>query len=373
MKKILLFTTCLLIGLLTTGCSKDETPGFGSIYGIVTDADTNSPVSGASVILSPGNISTTTSTDGHYEFVDLEPGQYKIQVIAANYNVISRQIQVNAGGRAIGDINMIPEDKNSEIQLSKSILDFDTNYSELTLSLRNIGNSGSVSWSISGINVSWLSVSPQQGITAMGKSSEIKVFIDRSKITSSRSTSFIINAAGGSKAVTVLVSTQSSGGNQGGNTPDDDDTPGKEDYSSATITSCDYRVDAKIVSCKRSGSSVTFIYTLTNNGMGYVNDWRIYPPSSMSLISGGTRSMITDNTGTEYPYPTMTFRSSSTTGSNLINTSFPEDVACQGSVTIKNVPSSATKITALIGVYAYPNTYYNMGDSKVIFKNVPIY
>ena len=146
-----------------------------------------------------------------------------------------------------------------------------------------------------------------------------------------------------------------------------------EDYSSAAITSCDYRVKAEIVSCKRSGSSVIFTYTLTNDGLGNVNDWRIYPPSSGSLISGGTRSVITDDQGNEYPYPTMTFRTQSTTGYNPISDSFPEDVPCKGTVTIKDVPATVKKLTALIGVYAYPNSVYNMSDSKVVFKNVPIY
>ena len=146
-----------------------------------------------------------------------------------------------------------------------------------------------------------------------------------------------------------------------------------EDYSSATITSCDYRVDAEIVSCKWSGSSVVFTYTLTNNGLGYVNDWRIVPPSSLSVIQGGTRSLITDSEGNEYPYPTMTFRTASTTGSKIMTTNFPEDLACKGTVTIKNVPSTVKTISAIIGVYAYPNSQYNMSDSKVTFKNVPIY
>ena len=222
------------------------------------------------------------------------------------------------------------------------------------------------------INVSWLTISPQQGETAMGKSSEIKVMIDRSNITSSQSTSFIVNAAGGSQSIVVLVSTESDGG---GNEGDDEGEGGdtSEDYSSATITSCDYRVDAEIVSCKWSGSSVVFTYTLTNNGLGDVNDWRIVPPSSMSVIQGGTRSLITDSEGNEYPYPTMTFRTASTTGSNTMTTSFPEDLACKGTVTIKNVPSTAKTISAIIGVYAYPNSQYNMSDSKVTFKNVPIY
>lgn len=374
MKKFFQFAALLIFGCALTGCSGDETPGFGSIYGLVTNANTGQPVYGATVTLSPGNFSTTTGSDGRYEFVDLEPGQYKIQVQATDYQANSSQIQVNAGSQAIGDIAITPVGEITGIQLSTSVMNFDTNYSELTFTLRNIGNTGTVSWYISGINVSWLTISPQQGETAMGKSSEIKVMIDRANITSSQSTSFIVNAAGGSQSIVVLVSTESDGGgNEGGNEGGEGGGETSEDYSSATITSCDYRVDAEIVSCKWSGSSVVFTYTLTNNGLGDVNDWRIVPPSSLSVIQGGTRSLITDSEGNEYPYPTMTFRTASTTGSNIMTTSFPEDLACKGTVTIKNVPSTAKTISAIIGVYAYPNSQYNMSDSKVTFKNVPIY
>lgn len=374
MKKKLSVIVCLLIGIVLAGCSEDETPSYGSIYGIVTNAKTSQPVNGATVTLSPGNLSTTTGIDGHYEFVELDPGQYKVYAQASGYLVNSVQIQVNAGGHAIGDIVMNPVDEISAIELSTSVLDFDTDYSELTLSLKNIGNAGAVSWYISGIDVSWLNVDPQQGETATGKSSDIKVIIDRTNISSSQSTSFIVNAAGGSQSVTVLVSAdnESDGDGDDGNDEGSDD-PVLDDYSSATITSCDNRVEAEIVSCKWSGSSVVFTYTLMNNGLGDVNDWRIYPPSSMSVISGGTRSLITDNEGNEYPYPVMTFRSKSTTGVNVMTTSFPEDLPCKGTVTINDVPNSIKSITALIGVYAYPNSQYNMSESKVIFKNVPIY
>ena len=370
MKRFLFF---FIIGLLFTGCSEDETPGFGSIYGIVTDADTHQPIYGASVILSPSNLSTTTGQDGHYEFTDLEPGQYKIQIQANNYQTNSRQIQVNAGGRSTIDMTLTPTGTLSNLLLSASTLDFDTGYSELTLSIRNVGNAGTVSWYISEINESWLSVSPQQGKTAMGQSSEIKVTVDRSKINTPQMSSFVVNTAESSQRVTVSVNVGTGGGNggsggTGGNTGDD-----PEDYSSATVATCDYRVEAAIVSCKRSGSSVVFTYTLTNTGLGYVNDFRIYPPSAMSVINGGTRSSITDSEGNEYPYPTMTFRSVSTTGINVLNTAFPENIECKGTVTIKDVPAAANSINALIGVYAYPNSTYNMADNKVVFSNVPIY
>ena len=154
MKKFFQFAALLIFGCALTGCSGDETPGFGSIYGLVTNANTGQPVYGATVTLSPGNFSTTTGSDGRYEFVDLEPGQYKIQVQATDYQANSSQIQVNAGSQAIGDIAITPVGEITGIQLSTSVMNFDTNYSELTFTLRNIGNTGTVSWYISGINVS---------------------------------------------------------------------------------------------------------------------------------------------------------------------------------------------------------------------------
>lgn len=315
--------------------------------------------------LSPGDFSATTDAEGYYEFAGLTPGEYTLQARAAGYKAVSRQIPVFAGSRTLGNISLAPATSSSSVRLSTSVLDFGAGKSEFTLLLYNTGAS-SVSWFISGVNVPWLSFSLQQGEIAVGGSSNVTVFVDRSKISSSQTTSFFVNAAGVSKSVSVSV--RKTGG---GTDPSGGDEV--EDYSSAAITSCDYRVKAEIVSCKRSGSSVIFTYTLTNNGLGNVNDWRIYPPSSGSLISGGSRSVITDDQGNEYPYPTMTFRTQSTTGYNSISDSFPEDVPCKGTVTIKDVPATVKKLTALIGVYAYPNSVYNMSDSKVVFKNVPIY
>lgn len=568
---------------------------FGSIYGIVSDAESGEPVRGASVVLSPTNFSTVTGSDGHYEFTDLEAGQYKIQVQAHGYNTNSRQISVVPGGRATGDIVINRIKEQSGVKLSTTQLNFDTKYDELSLDIQNTGNSGDIDWTITNIDVPWLSVSPERGTVEMGKSNSVKVMVDRTLVTSNETTLFNVNAAGGSQSVMVMVAsekktpyvevnptssldfgtaettlsvtlishhatvnyearleggniswltlnkdggtipnyestsrsevltltadrselistsgsctlvvvtaeetfrwnvtiesdaptytpyievnpsatldfgedkssltvtltshhtstgytayldggytswlsinktqgtipdyettgrtevltlttdrnrlygsdcdatvvieagdevfrlhatitdTSSSGGgenNGGGGNSGGNDGPVEggddivEDYSSATVTSCDHRVDAEIVSCYRSGSSVVFTYTLTNNGLGNVNDWRIYTPNSMSLISGGTRSMIYDDTGKEYGYPTMTFRNATVAGSNMLTTTFPEDVPCKGTVTVTDVPAEAKKLTAIIGVYAYPNTTYNMADSKVTFKNVPIY
>jgi len=381
MKKLFYSAACLLAGLLAVGCSEDETPGFGSVYGIVTDADTHQPVYGASVTLSPGNLSTTTGEDGHFEFTDLEAGQYKIQIQASGYQTNSRQLQVNAGGRTTGDIVLSPETSTTGIRLSSNILDFDTSYSELTFSIRNTGNAGTVSWYISGLDVSWLSVSPMRGETAMGQSSEVKAKIDRGAVASSQTTYFLINAAGGSQSVTVSVrKAGSSGGDQGGGDQGGGDQGGgnqgggsvDEDYSSATVSPCDYRIEAAIVSCKRSGSTVVFTYTLTNNGLGEINDWRMYPPDYYPVISGGYLSVITDSEGNEYRSPGMTFRGQSNPN-HVLTTSFPEGMPCKGTVTLTSVPASVKSLTVMLGVYAYPDSQYRLQDKRIYFKNIPVY
>lgn len=184
-----------------------------------------------------------------------------------------------------------------------------------------------------------------------------------------------INVNGGStSSVTIrLVKKDSGGGEIPDPDPDPDPNPQPEDYSKAEITTCDSRVAVAIVSCVRYGSSVTFTYTLTNNGLGDVNDWRIYPPKSMSLINGGTRSSVWTNDGAEYYYPTMTFRSASTSGSNVLNTSFPQGMPCTGTVSISGVSGSANEFNLNLGVYAYPNSTYHMANSVITFRNVPIY
>lgn len=370
MKKILFSVFCMILGISICGCSEDETPGFGSIYGIVTDAETSQPVYGASVILSPGNLSTLTGQDGHYEFVDLEPGQYKVQVQANGYQQNVRQIQVNAGGSATGDMTLDPVSELSNLTLSSNTLDFDTGYNELTLTLTNTGNAGNLSWNVSGLNVAWLTIQPAQGEIAMGKSAEIKVLIDRSQITASQSTSFIINAAGGSQSVRVLVSTQGeSGGNEGG----DEGETGGGDYSSAEVMSCDSRIEAAIVSCKRSGSAVVFTYTLKNTGLGLVNDFRIYHPEAPNAnIIDESTSLFYDAEGNEYSDCIMTFRDESESAYN-ITASFPENIACKGTVTIKNVPADVDEINVALSVLAYPNSEYNLAGTMITFEKVPVY
>lgn len=262
--------------------------------------------------------------------------------------------------------NENPDSSTGSVTVSKKNLDFGLNTKSMSVTLSNSGNSA-VSFSIFETSEyripDWLSISPKSGTIPARGSKEIAFTVDRSKMDDSYDV-FIVGFDGISDDVDITVSAES-----------EQSTP-VEDYSKASVTSCDYRVNAKITGCHRSGSTVTFYYTLTNNGMGTdgtVNDWRIYPPKSMSLISGGTRSVVWTDDGTSYDYPTFSFNGKATSSANVLNTTFPQGPSVMGSVTIDNVPSSARKLNVTLGVYAYPNSKYNMAKSSVEFRNVPIY
>jgi hypothetical protein len=97
LKWSLLFAACMLLS-----CSRTEIDTFGNIYGIVTDL-TGAPVQTANVTLTPGGRVTATGSNGQYEYLDLSPGQYTIQVICNGYQTDVKRITVLAGETVQGD------------------------------------------------------------------------------------------------------------------------------------------------------------------------------------------------------------------------------------------------------------------------------
>lgn len=207
-----MMTVCLLL----TGCSQDEISVYGGIYGTIRDAVTGAPIYNAEITLSPGNRTTVSGNDGSYEYQNMDAGQYSLSVDAAGYQYNSRTVSVVAGESTLCDMRLYPESPMSGVEVSATSLNFDTTYSELTFEIRNTGTSGPVEWSITGIDAAWLTVNPMSGTTDMGKSSSVKVSVDRSLITENTSALFTVNAAGGSKSIMVSVRTNSGNDNNNG-------------------------------------------------------------------------------------------------------------------------------------------------------------
>lgn len=379
MKKVF-FYVLLLVAAGLMSCSEEEpTSMLGRIYGIVSDQETGEPIRGVSVTLSPSNLTTVTGSDGHYEFIDVEPGQYKIHCQASGYLSNSKSVVVTAGASSTADVMLASEQAIPGIQLSTNTLNFGKQYSELTLTISNIGTAGSIDWSITGITKAWLNVTPASGRIDMGGSAVVKVMVDRDAITQDETTFITFVAGGNSQTIMVSVETTlddsgNTGGNDGGSTDGDDGGDVViEDYSSASVESGDYRIVADIVSCRRSGSTVTFTYTLRNEGLGSLNDFRIYTTNSNSLINGAYRTVITDDNFNNYIESSYTFNGQSTSQSYVLVASFPEMVNCKGTVVVKNFDRSAQKLSVILGVWAYDIYPDALADPRIYFENVPVY
>jgi hypothetical protein len=178
-----------------------------------------------------------------------------------------------------------------------------------------------------------------------------------------------------------VVNNVSSSGNQtnsGSNSNDSSNSSSgtateKEDYSSANIVNCDSRVKVELLSCKRTDDIVVFNYRLTNTGLGDINDFRIYPPKSSSLINGGTLSSIWTDDNVQYYYPTNNFNGVTSSGTNSLIAKFPQDVPCSGYVKITEVSSKAKKLNVYLGVYVYSLGGPWLDKTVIKFTDVPIY
>lgn len=176
MKK-LFFTLPLFAVLLMTACEEELPNTMGNIYGIVGDMETGEPIRGATVILAPGNQTTVTGSDGHFEFLNLEATQYKIQVSASGYVTNSRQITVLAGSSASGDIML--RQTTAQMSVSTEELDFGANETSLSFDVISQGDK-QVEWFVKE-DIDWLTCSPENG-KVTNASSTVVVTVNRSEL-----------------------------------------------------------------------------------------------------------------------------------------------------------------------------------------------
>lgn len=203
MKKILLLTVLLVASqLVFQGCSKDELDTTGSVAGVITDAETNRPLLGVTVTLSPSGRSFTTGDDGRYQFLDMALGKYVVQAVKAGYASEQRSVEILAGETSSLDIPL--RSSAPKLELSSQTLDFGNDATTLTLDIRNTGLA-ELTWQVSE-DIPWLSCQPVSGTTSAGKSSSVIVTVDRSSLGRGSYTQTIAVASnGGSQNVRVTM------------------------------------------------------------------------------------------------------------------------------------------------------------------------
>lgn len=115
MKKHLLSLLTVVVAAFVsfnlTACGDDvaEEDKVGSIYGIVTELGTAEPMKAVGVELYKGGallLKTVTFDDGHFEFRDLTPGNYKVNVVADGYDEAKGDVVVESGRQARIDLQI---------------------------------------------------------------------------------------------------------------------------------------------------------------------------------------------------------------------------------------------------------------------------
>ena len=194
MKKFL-FVLFLCVGVVLTSCTEDESSPVGDVYGIVSDLKSGAPVRNAEVIISPGNASTVSGSDGHFEFKSLTPGQYKISVEANGYSSNSRQVTVVAGQRISCDIHLAPEADNDVISINPTSIDFGTNELQIAATVTNESDS-ETEWFLDLGNTPWLYAYPTTGRIGGGKTHSIVFTANRARMNEDKSSVVNISAFG---------------------------------------------------------------------------------------------------------------------------------------------------------------------------------
>jgi hypothetical protein len=93
-----LYVTALVLRALTLTASAPANPGLSILSGKVVDAQTGLPLSGVAAALTGGaSVNLLTQADGVFEFRDLPPAEYALQLSLANYGAISATTATRAG------------------------------------------------------------------------------------------------------------------------------------------------------------------------------------------------------------------------------------------------------------------------------------
>ncbi len=187
----------LSIAILAFGCVEpiDDTPKTGDIIGSVSDKSTGEPISTVITTLTPGGKKSVTGSDGTFEYKDLEPGKYTIEIEKEGYKTASGEFSVTAGKQS--PAHMLLERIPVVITPDRDILDFGESDDVNTLSF-SIVNSGyeDLKWSIEH-DCKWIkNIKLPEGTLPYGKTETIIVSIDRDKLN-----------LGENEAVIVVVST----------------------------------------------------------------------------------------------------------------------------------------------------------------------
>ena len=192
----------MIFSLAVASCAEDEEVYTGSIQGIVTESGTTNPLSGVQVSIVNTGTSTTTGSDGQFMFTDIEAKSYRLQFSKDGYETNTRNVDVVAGSTANCDTQLSPVAQDAEISITPSTLNFGTTQDQLSVTLRNNGNTAT-EWSVDLAGNNWLQASPVSGNIAAGRTQSIVFTVDRSMLSEPKSGKVNLSAFGNSYTISV--------------------------------------------------------------------------------------------------------------------------------------------------------------------------
>lgn len=193
---------------LTISCTEEERDYTGNIQGIVTESGTTTPLSGVQVNVVNLGTSTTTGSDGQFHFNNIDADSYQLQFKKTGYVTNMRSVNVRAGETARCDMQLEPEQKEAEIEIEPSILNFGTTQDELSVTITNNGNTAT-EWSLNLGNNPWLSASPASGNIAAKKTQSIVFSVNRDKLSETKNIKVSLAAFGNSYTISVSCAPKS--------------------------------------------------------------------------------------------------------------------------------------------------------------------
>ena len=199
MKKILY---CLGICiLLFSSCAQQELNVFGSVTGIVKDAQTSNPLSGVKVTVTYTGASQITTSEGQFMFDNLDAQEYTLTFEKSGYMTTTQTVKVLAGETVSVHVQM---QKNTlPIDVSPTFLNFGTNESSLNLTLTATDNQ-SVMFTTS-TSDNWLSVTPQSGTVNSSSPTTLHVMVSRTLSAGSYEGILTIRVNSESKTIPVYM------------------------------------------------------------------------------------------------------------------------------------------------------------------------
>ena len=198
----LICTLCLLSGIWQACGSKEEVTTTGGIYGTVLDKEDGEPIRNAEISLSPGGKTTVVGSNGTYEFIDLEPRLYTVNVTADGYDYNCKTAKVVSGESTACDFHLTKTVVNQELEITPTALHFGTTQDQLSVTITNKGTE-ETSWSLNLGSNAWLSASPTSGNIAAGKTQTIVCSVNRTSMTKDESAVVGLSAFGNSYPLTI--------------------------------------------------------------------------------------------------------------------------------------------------------------------------